>query len=144
MVDICVWNVWVGKYAATKVDRHLRDQSNHCSSFGRVPGRQAFCMFTNNKVSINAYNGCTHLEDAVCSALFVLVKYGGHLLLDAEGTSEDTSPEGMQWLAVKQSITVDCLTLESQVDTEHGVFIRVGRSFQQMKRDSLRPIEQGT
>jgi hypothetical protein len=103
-----VWNVWVGKYATTTVGRHLRDQTNHCSLVGGVPDRQAFSMFTNNKVSTNTYNGRTHLEDAVCSALFVLIKYGGHLLLDAEGRSEDTSPEGTQWLAVKESITVDC------------------------------------
>jgi hypothetical protein len=95
-VDICVWDVWVGKYATTKVDRHLRDQFNHCPSFGGVLDRQAFCMFTSNRVSITAYNGCTHLEDTVCSALFVLVKDGGHLLLDAEGVSEHTSPGSTQ------------------------------------------------
>jgi hypothetical protein len=32
------------------------------------------------------------VKDAVCPALSVLVKDGGHLLLDAEGVSEDTSP----------------------------------------------------
>jgi hypothetical protein len=53
-------------------------------------------MSTSNKVSITAYNGCTHLEDAVCSALFVSVKDGGHLLLDAEGVSEHTSSGGTQ------------------------------------------------
>jgi hypothetical protein len=54
VVDICVWNVWAWRYATTKVDRHLRDQFNHCSSFGGDPGRQALCIFTNNKVSIPA------------------------------------------------------------------------------------------
>ena len=80
-MDICIWNVWVRKYATTKADRHLREQSNHESSFGEILGRQAYVP-TWKMLSVRPF--------------FVLVKNGGHLNSDAQGVSEGTSLGGMQ------------------------------------------------